>query len=102
MNTGQIVANRRNFIEHDIGKILAVKKDFDKIKYAHSGSTDAEYIRISDIIGSSVTLDVTALSLEDIFEEVCRVVLITEDHPIPPRHLIDDRDKLRKIAPLFK
>lgn len=102
MNMGQIYESRKNFVEVGIGAILPVKRDFKSIQYAHSNTTDGEYIRIDDIIGRSVCLDVTALSLEGIFDEVCRIALLGDDRPSAPRTVIEDRDKLRAIAPLFR
>ncbi len=101
MSRGQIYESRKNFIEEGIGKLMAVKRDYAYIKYARTGLTESEYVRIGDIFGKAVTLDVTARSLEDIFEDVSRINLIGKEKIAPPDNIITDPNTLRKIAPLF-
>lgn len=100
MNRGQFFESRKVFIEEGLGTIMQVKQDFDTIKYARS-SNEAEYVRISDILGRSVCLDITAMSLDDIFKDVCRIMLIDDDGVAKPRTVVTDINKLRSIAPLF-
>ena len=64
MNKGQVYASRKSFIEQGIGQVMAAKRDFGSIKYARSAVTDQEYIRVSDIFGKAVTIEITGDDLE--------------------------------------
>lgn len=101
MNRGQIYANRKNFVEENIGLLMSVKKDYGYIKYARKDISDSEYMRIGDIFGNALTLDITGRSLEDIFEDVSRINLISKEKITPPDNIITDKETLRKIATLF-
>lgn len=101
MNRGQIYASRKNFIENGIGALMAAKRDYAFIKYARAGVTGGEYMRIGDIFGKAVTLDITARDLDQIFEDISRINLIGKEKIAPPDNIITDEETLRKIAPLF-
>jgi len=100
---GTNFADREKYVN---GLTLALNplRDFDSIKYGHFYSTDEEYIKISDTIGSSLFLNVTALTKAQILKEVAKVVLQGEikGPEIVPETLITDKNELRKIAPLFR
>ena len=100
MNKGQIYASRKNFVE-SIGELMAAKKDFLSIKYARSAVTDREYVRVRDIFGKAATFEITGDDLEKILSDMCRVILMGEENISAPNGYIDDRETLRKIAPLF-
>ena len=100
MNRGQIYASRKNFVE-SIGELMAAKKDFLSIKYARSAVTDREYVRVRDIFGKAATFEITGDDLEKILSDMCRVILMGEENISAPNGYIDDRETLRKIAPLF-
>lgn len=102
MNRGQFFESRKVFVEEGLGTIMKAKQDFSEIRYARSSTTDGEYIRLSDIVGRTAWLDVTARSLEDIFKDICRVVLVGEEKISPPASIITDVIKIREIAPLFR
>ena len=101
MNKGQVFESRKKFVEDGLGTMMSVKRDYAYIKYARTGVTDSEYMRIADIFGGVVTLDITARSLEDILEDVSRVNLIDKEDIAPPKNVVTDKETLRKIAPLF-
>ena len=101
MNRGQIFESRKRFVEDGIGLMMSVKRDYAFIKYARTGLTDSEYMRIGDIQGRAVTLDITARSLEDILEDMSRINLAGKEKIAPPDNIITDPDKLREISALF-
>ena len=97
-----IYVEKGNFVTN-LNKILSVIGDFEAIKYSRSAITGGEYVKISDVLGGYVYLDVTGASLESILKDVCKVVLNgeLESHQFP-KSIIHDKQKLREIAPLFK
>lgn len=101
MNRGQVYASRKDFIENGIGQIMAAKRDFDSIKYARSAVTDQEYVRVSDIFGKAVTIEITGNDLESILHDMCMVMLMGEEKNKAP-NCVTDNDTLRRISPLFK
>ena len=101
MNRGQVFESRKRYVEDGIGTIMTVKQDFAYIKYARQATTDAEYMRIGDIQGRAVTLDITAKSLEDIFEDISRINLVKKENIAPPSGIVSDPNVLRNISPLF-
>lgn len=100
MNMGKVYASRKNFIENGIGVLMAAKKDFESVRYARSSVTDREYVRIRDIFGKAVTIEITGDDLEKILSDMCRIILMGEEKVSPP-NCITDRETLRKLAPLF-
>ena len=100
MNIGQVYASRKNFIENGVGYLMAAKKDFESIQYARSAVTDREYVRIRDIFGKAVTIEITGDDLEKVLSDMCRVILMNEEKIAPPA-CVTDTDTLRKISPLF-
>lgn len=102
MNKGQMNVARKAYIENVIGNAIRVKQDFDYLKYAKTKVTEGEYIRIGDTLGRAVTLNVTALSLEEILEDISRVVLAGKEKVSPPHSIVLDGDELRAIAHLFR
>ncbi len=99
MNKGQVYASRKNFVE-SIGDLMAAKKDFLSIKYARSAVTDREYVRVHDIFGKEVTIEITGDDLEKILSDMCRIILMGEENVSAP-NCVTDMDMLRRISPLF-
>lgn len=102
MTKGQDYMARAYFIESTVDRFLKHKKDFDYIRYTRSKHTDGEYIRIADMQGRAITLDITARSLEDIAEDIARIILIGKEKIAPPDNIITDPSKLRIVSMLFK
>ena len=102
MNIGQNYAEKKAYIEVLFNAIMRAKKGFDYIKYARTGMINEEFIRIGDLRGNAVTIDVTALGIEDIMMVVCDYIVNgpTGNHVLP--RIIVDEDKLIKVANLFK
>ncbi len=94
--------SRKKFVETDLKRLMSVKKDFAYIKYARAGLTDCEYMRIGDVQGRAVTLDITARSLGDIFDDVSRINLLGQENIAAPESVVHDADKLREISAYFK
>lgn len=101
MNRGQVYASRKEFIEEGIGMVMAAKRDFGSIKYARSSVTDQEYVRVVDVFGSAVTIDITGEDLERILSDMSRIILMGEERVNAPAGVVTDRDVLRAISPLF-
>ena len=100
MNIGQVYASRKNFVETGVGTLMSAKKDFESIKYARSAVTDREYVRIRDIFGKAITIEITGDDLEKILTDMCRIILMGEEKVSPP-NCVTDKDTLRSIATLF-
>ena len=98
--------SRKEFIETTLRDVLKVKRDFENIKYGRDIYTDEEYMRVTDIFGGHITINITNLELYEILNYACWIVLngyIGKDGRIlPPDGVVTDRDELRKLAPLFK
>lgn len=97
---------RKAYIERILGLTLKPKKGFGSIQYAIQRKTDAEYIRIIDKRGTSITLDVTGESLEEIMLDIFKIMIIGEmgkhERLKPPEGIIRNREELLKLAPLFE
>lgn len=102
MNKGQIYASRKSFIEDGLGGVLQAKQDFAGIKYARNAVTEQEYMRIGDVFGRVVCINITGDSLDKILQEVSRVVLMGTEKVSAPAGVVNDIATLREIAPLFK
>lgn len=97
---------RKAYIERILKLALKPKKGFESIQYAIQRKTDAEYIRIKDKRGTSITLDITGESLEEIMLDICKIMIIGEmgkhEKLEAPANIIRDRNELLKLAPLFE
>lgn len=102
MNRGQEYENRKNYIEKLICGVMAAKKDFESIQYARSGVTDREFVRVRDIFGKAVTIEITGETLEKVLSDICRIILTGEEKVSVPAGIITDKDELRKAVRLFK
>ena len=102
MTRGQDYAQKVYFVNSVLKKLLEVKTDFEYIKYARQNVTNSEFIRIGDIKGSAITLDVTGKSLEEIVDDIARVILVGTERIAPPSGIVVDVNKLRSLASLFR
>ena len=102
MTKGQDYMARLYFIESTVERFMKHKEDFDYIKYARKAVTDTEYVRIGDVQGRAVTLNITARSLADIAEDIARIILIGKEKIAPPDNIVTDAEELRAIKTLFK
>lgn len=97
---------RKIYIERVLKLALKPRKGFESIQYAIQRRTDAEYIRIKDKRGTSMTLDITGESLEGVLLDICKIIVIGEmgkhERLIVPENIVTDREELLKLAPLFE
>lgn len=93
---------RRTYVE-DLNMMLEPLHGFDRIEYARAFMQDKEYVKISDIIGNVLFLDISGLTLSEILKEVAKSILIDEikDPNIIPDSLVFEREDKLKIAELF-
>lgn len=98
---GAYFTDRQHYIE-GLQVALAPLRDFDAIRYGRFYSTEEEFIKISDTIGSSAFLNITALSKAEILKDVAKMVLQGDVKGIVPSSLITDKDEMRRVAPLFR
>lgn len=101
MNKGQVYASRKDFIENGVGQLMSAKKDFRSIQYARNSLTEQEYVRVMDVFGGAVTIDITGDDLEKVLSDMSRVILMGEENVHAPVGIVTDRDLLRKISNLF-
>ena len=97
---GAYFTSRKEYIE-GLSKALNPLQDFDQVKYARTYTTEEEFVRISDVLGKTCFLNVTALPLSEVFKDVVKCALIEELNCLPGS-LIVEKAKMREIAPLFK
>ena len=102
MNIGQNYAQKKAYIEVLLAGVMRVKRGFHYIKYARAHNTEVEYIRIGDIRGFAVTLNVTALELEDIMMVVCDYIINGPSGKIVINHIIHRDEELLRASELFK
>ncbi len=106
MTRQEAINARKWYVEKILGTAMRPLKGFDGMRYAHDRNTDAEYIRLTDVRGSSATLDITAMPLEDVLVNVSKILVLEaidkHGRMEGPGGVITDRDALMKIAPLFK
>lgn len=99
---------RQEFIEIKLRDILKVKSDFEDIKYGRNSLTEKEYMRVKDIFGGHITIEITNLELSQILDYVSWIVVngyITDDKGVAcpdSGGIVTDRYELRKLAPIFK
>jgi len=102
MNIGQNYAQKRAYVEVLLSGVMRVMKGFDYIRYAREFQTEAEYIRIGDLTGRAITLDVTAFDLNDIMMAVCDYIVNGPDGKAVIKCIVHDEDRLIKASKLFK
>lgn len=94
-----VYVEKSNYVE-SLNKTLSVLQDFESISYAWDALTGSEYVKISDTLGGYVCLDVTGGNVATILENVVKTLLLGDTRP--PMGIVHDRERLRKIAPLFR
>lgn len=106
MTRQEEIRARKWYVEQVLGTAMKPLKGFDEMRYAHDMNTDAEYIRLTDVKGSSATLDITAMPLEDVLVNVGKILVLEaidkHGRMEGPGGVITDRDALIRIAPLFR
>ena len=98
---GQDSTERKNFVESAIGSLLKQKQDFAFIRYAKASGTENEYMRIGDIQGRAITLNITGMNFGEIMDDIARIILLPTEKIAPPANIVTDNSELRRIAPMF-
>lgn len=98
---GALYAERRAFVESTCKNFLSPMKGFESIVYGRRYGTDEEFVRVSDKMGTSLLLDVTALSKSDIVREICKIALFDELGTVP-ENIVSDKSVQMRASELFK
>ena len=98
---GEYYTDRERYV-NGLTLALSPLRDFGLIRYGRFYSTDEEYVKVADMIGNSVFLNVTAMSKAEILKDVARVILQGDEKGIVPRSLVTDKNEMRHAAPLFR
>lgn len=93
---------RKTFVERTLRACLETKRTFEAIRYAKDPHTEAEYVRITDVLGGKCYLDITGEPNDRIFNDICRIVIAGEEKiPLPPNYMTDAA-KMFEVAHLFR
>lgn len=95
---------RRDYVEGALQMALAPIRSFDGIEYTKKTLTGEEYVKVSDLTGATMFLDVTDMTQPEILKDIARLLLmgdIEDSRVIPHGFVTDDEEKLA-IAELFR
>lgn len=94
----------KNYVNSVCQVYLQTIDYFDEIRYARDPIGGSEFVKISDIAGDTMFLDVTDLEFPEITKEVARSLLMgeIEDPNIIPKSLIAGRSDRLAVAELFR
>lgn len=83
---------------------LNALREFDGIEYTRTPLTGEEFVKVSDLTGASMFLDVTEMTKAEILKDVARILLMGEinDDRIIPKGFVTDKDEILAIAELFR
>lgn len=83
---------------------LCALREFDGIEYFRKALTGEEFVKISDLTGSSMFLDITKMTKAEILKDVAKVLLMgdIDDSRIIPMSFISDKEKMLDVAELFR
>ena len=95
--------DRESYVEGlSIG--LNALREFDGIEYTRKPLTGEEFVKISDLTGASMFLDVTKMTKAEILKDVAKVLLMgdIDDSRIIPQSFITDKEQMLDVAELFR
>lgn len=83
---------------------LNALREFDGIEYTRKPLTGEEFVKISDLTGASIFLDVTEMTKAEILKDVAKVLLMgdIDDSRIIPQSFVADKEQMLDIAELFR
>lgn len=83
---------------------LNALREFDGIEYTRRTLTGEEFVKISDLTGASMFLDVTHMTKAEILKDVAKVLLMgdIDDSRIIPLGFVSDKEKMLDVAELFR
>ena len=95
---------RKTYIEGALQMALTPIRSFDGIEYMRKPLTGEEFVKISDLTGATMFLDVTGMTRAEILKDVARLVLMGDinDSAIIPIGFVSDEEEKLGIAKLFK
>lgn len=95
--------DRASYIEGLAIGLNAIR-EFDGIEYTRKPLTGEEFVKISDLTGASMFLEVTKMTKAEILKDVARVLLMgdIDDSRIIPQSFVADKEQMLDIAELFR
>ena len=96
MNKGAYYTEREQYIRA-LEVVLQPVQDFNRLRYVNEFYADTAFIQLSNILGDTIFIDITAKSMEEIFKEVARAI-----NGQTPYGLVKDLEQRRHIAGLFQ
>lgn len=95
---------RKTYIEGALQMALTPIRSFDGIEYTRKTLTGEEFVKISDLTGAAMFLDVTGMTRAEILKDVARLILMDDinDSAIIPIGFVSDEEEKLGIAELFK
>lgn len=96
MTRGAMYKERKDYIEK-LAYLLTAFPEFGAIKYARTSKTEAEYIRVTDILGNSCFLDITGMPLHGVYKDVSNMIINGK----APESMICNKNTLMTIARYF-
>lgn len=97
------ISIRRKYIE-SVSAFMEPLTYFGKIQYGRRAMTGEEVLKISEVTGDSMFLDVTGMDLNEIARDIAKWVLMgeIETGDMIPKSLIASREGRLRAAELFK
>lgn len=95
---------RKTYIEGALQMALSPIRSFDGIEYMRKSLTGEEFVKVSDLTGATMFLDVTGMTRAEILKDVARLVLMGDinDSAIIPVGFVFGTEQKLEIAELFK
>ena len=95
---------RKDYIEGALQMALTPIRSFDGIEYTRKALTGEEFVKVSDLTGATMFLNVTDMSRAEILKDIARLVLMDDinDSAIIPIGFVSDEETKLDIAELFK
>lgn len=83
---------------------LNALREFDGIEYIRKPLTGEEFVKVSDLTGASMFLEVTNMTKAEILKDVAKILLMGEidDSRIIPHGFITDKERMLDVAELFR
>ena len=104
INNAEYYSLRREYVEGALRMALTPIRSFDGIEYTKKTLTGDEFVKISDLTGATMFLNVTGMSRAEILKDVSRLILMDDinDSAIIPHGFVTDEDEKLTIAELFR
>ena len=94
---------RKTYIEGALQMALTPIRSFDGIEYTRKPLTGEEFVKISDLTGATMFLEVTGMTRAEILKDVAKCILLDDMElgGLVPESLVKDINLKREIARLF-